>query len=252
MPKGTMLDRLAGAMKTLSKREGKSMTPRQRVAAAQRWNSLADIGEDEAGRLYRLAEVNATQPGVPNKDDLGEWGDFNNALSEMGIREHGVGFRADNPFHIDWMGEPYQYEAHLKNYRPLTDAQYKRLRDNGIGGGYISIEDYAYANNIDPDELLEAMQRRMYNSGLNRNSRIWIDNYKNIVPTEQYRGRLMTPSVRNAIEQRKGELWNEYFEAEDPAQGIGWSEEKAEAMDKEFEERARWDVLYPERRGWRY
>ena len=138
-------------------------------------------------------------------------------------------------------------------YGALTDKQrhLERLRDNGIGG-YVSIEDYAYANDIDPDELLEAMRRRMYNSGYDRNSRIWIDNYKNIVPTEQYRGRLMTPSVRDAIEQRKRELWKEYFEDEDPAPGIGWSEEKAEAMDKEFEEQARWDVLYPERRGWRY
>ena len=33
-------------MKTLGKREGKALTPKQRVAAAQRWNSLADIGED--------------------------------------------------------------------------------------------------------------------------------------------------------------------------------------------------------------
>lgn len=46
MSKATILDRLAGAMETLGKREGKALTPKQRVAAAQRWNSLADISEN--------------------------------------------------------------------------------------------------------------------------------------------------------------------------------------------------------------
>lgn len=125
MLKGTILDRLAGAMKTLGKREGKSLTPRQRVAAAQRWNSLADIGEDEAGRLYRIAEENATQPGVPNKDDLGEWGDFNNALSEMGIREHGEGFRADNPFLSD------NIDKYAEQSDFLDWCRYNGLEPNG-------------------------------------------------------------------------------------------------------------------------
>lgn len=52
MSKATILDRLAGAMKTLGKREGKALTPRQRVAAAQHWNSLADIGETTADRMW--------------------------------------------------------------------------------------------------------------------------------------------------------------------------------------------------------
>ena len=59
MPKGTMLDRLAGAMKTLGKREGKALTPRQRVAAAQRWNSLADIADD------RLAHMDSRSEDIP-------------------------------------------------------------------------------------------------------------------------------------------------------------------------------------------
>lgn len=54
MPKQNLLDRLAGAMKTLGKREGKALTPRQRVAAAQRWNSLADIGETTADRMWDI------------------------------------------------------------------------------------------------------------------------------------------------------------------------------------------------------
>lgn len=54
MAKATILDRLAGAMETLGKREGKALTPRQRVAAAQRWNSLADIGETTADRMWDI------------------------------------------------------------------------------------------------------------------------------------------------------------------------------------------------------
>ena len=95
MAKGTMLDRLAGAMKTLSKREGKSLTPRQRVAAAQRWNSLADIGEDEIATLEALADEagnrGAAQRRYVNADD---------ALKFMNITD-GNGFRADNPFLSD-------------------------------------------------------------------------------------------------------------------------------------------------------
>lgn len=125
MPKATILDRLAGAMQTLGKREGKALTPRQRIAAAQRWNSLVDIGEKEAGRLYRRAEKNATQPGVPNKDDLGEWGDFNDALSEMGIRERGVGFRANNPFLSDDI-DKYIEQTHFLNW-----CRFNGLEPNG-------------------------------------------------------------------------------------------------------------------------
>lgn len=51
MAKGTMLDRLAEAMGTLNKRPRKGLTPRQRVANAQRWNSLADIYTKELGRI---------------------------------------------------------------------------------------------------------------------------------------------------------------------------------------------------------
>lgn len=57
MPKGTILDRLAGAMKTLGKREGKALTPRQRVAAAQRWNSLARIADDRLTDLDAISET---------------------------------------------------------------------------------------------------------------------------------------------------------------------------------------------------
>lgn len=56
MSKATILDRLAGAMKTLGKRKGKALTPRQRVAAAQRWNSLAGIADDRLAHMDALSE----------------------------------------------------------------------------------------------------------------------------------------------------------------------------------------------------
>lgn len=119
MPKGTILDRLAGAMKTLSKREGKSLTPRQRVAAAQHWNSLADIGEDEVATLEALADKagnrGAAQSRYVNADD---------ALEFMNITD-GNGFRADNPFLSD----------NIDKYREQSDfldwCRYNRVEPNG-------------------------------------------------------------------------------------------------------------------------
>lgn len=122
MPKENFLDRLAGAMKTLGKREGKSMTPRQRVAAAQRWNSLADIGDARLDVLDRLSEW----PGRRGHEAITQWYDMEEGLEDLGLLEPS-GFRASNPFRFDWMGEPFQYEARLKNYKPLTDAQYERM-----------------------------------------------------------------------------------------------------------------------------
>ena len=89
------------------------------VKAYKEW--LADIGEDEIATLEALADEagnrGAAQRRYVNADD---------ALEFMNITD-GNGFRADNPFRLDWMGEPYQYEARLKNYRPLTDVQYERM-----------------------------------------------------------------------------------------------------------------------------
>lgn len=95
MSKATILDRLAGAMQTLGKREGKALTPRQRVAAAQRWNSLADIGEDERFLLEEIAEK------AGNKGpEFGRYLQADDDLRSMGITS-GVGYRADNPFLSD-------------------------------------------------------------------------------------------------------------------------------------------------------
>lgn len=95
MPRKTMLDRLAGAMKTLGKREGKALTPRQRVAAAQRWNSLADIGEDEIATLEALADDAGNRGAAQSR-----YVNANDALEFMNITD-GNGFRADNPFLSD-------------------------------------------------------------------------------------------------------------------------------------------------------
>lgn len=70
MAKGTILDRLAGAMKTLSKREGKALTPRQRVAAAQRFNELGSIGQSE------LASMSMDDPRYP---------EIHRRLNKMGL-----------------------------------------------------------------------------------------------------------------------------------------------------------------------
>lgn len=51
MANASILDRLAGAMKTLGEREGKALTPKQRVAAAQRFNELGSIGQSELASM---------------------------------------------------------------------------------------------------------------------------------------------------------------------------------------------------------
>lgn len=119
MPKGTILDRLAGAMKTLGKREGKTLTPRQRVAAAQRWNSLADIGEDEIATLEALADDagnrGAAQSRYVNADE---------ALVDMNISDRN-GFRADNPFLSD------NIDKYAEQSDFLDWCRYNRVEPNG-------------------------------------------------------------------------------------------------------------------------
>lgn len=111
MPKENLLDRLAGAMKTLGKREGKALTPRQRVAAAQRWNSLADIGEDYT---YNRPEHG---PGYVTEKEM--------ALRDMGLQNHFGDTRADNPFLSD----------NINKYREQSDfldwCRYNGLEPNG-------------------------------------------------------------------------------------------------------------------------
>lgn len=107
MAKGTMLDRLAEAMGTLNKRPRKGLTPRQRVANAQRWNSLADISEDERFLPENIAD---TERGV---------------LSTIGLRDKEDGYRADNPFLSDNI---YKYEEQSDF---LDWCRYHRVEPNG-------------------------------------------------------------------------------------------------------------------------
>lgn len=119
MPKGTILDRLAGAMKTLGKREGRALTPRQRVAAAQRWNSLADIGEDELFRLEKLSE-NASDRGP----DFGRYLQADDDLRWMGVI-NGEGDVAANPFLSDNL-DKYEEQSEFLDW-----CRYNRLEPNG-------------------------------------------------------------------------------------------------------------------------
>lgn len=127
MAKGTILDRLAGAMKTLGKREGKSMTPRQRVAAAQRWNSLADIGEnrldeyrDTFGRDFLARD---RRHAVKNGLDNADYGDELWGLMDLGlVGEHSQ--RADNPFLSDNI-DKYREQSEFLDW-----CHYNRLEPN--------------------------------------------------------------------------------------------------------------------------
>ena len=121
MAKGTMLDRLAGAMQTLGKREGKALTPRQRVAAAQRWNSLADIGEGELDRLYdlsartdRTGEIAASRYATLGYD-----------MQDLGLKDMNSENRADNPFLSDNI-DKYQEQSEFLDW-----CRYKGLEPNG-------------------------------------------------------------------------------------------------------------------------
>lgn len=119
MPKENLLDRLAGAMKTLNKRQAKNLTPRQRVAAAQRWNSLADIGDEEVERLGELADE-AFNGGEPQR----RWKDANRALFNMNISNE-AGYRADNPFLSDNL-DKYEEQSDFLDW-----CRYNRLEPNG-------------------------------------------------------------------------------------------------------------------------
>ena len=121
MAKGTILDRLAGAMQTLGKREGKALTPRQRVAAAQRWNSLADIGEGELDRLYdlsartdRTGEIAASRYATLGYD-----------MQDLGLKDMNSENRADNPFLSDNI-DKYQEQSEFLDW-----CRYKGLEPNG-------------------------------------------------------------------------------------------------------------------------
>lgn len=110
MPKTTetMLDRLARAMGTLGRRKGKTLTPRQRVAAAQHWNSLASIGMNEYDDRYnRFIDANKYDMAITRDNELKlrkEAEDAYMAMRDLGISSTEYPFGsgrseyADNPF----------------------------------------------------------------------------------------------------------------------------------------------------------
>ena len=114
MARMTLMDRLARASETLGRR--RPTTPYGRIAAAQRWNSLADIAEDEVARLEAFADEvgnrGAAQSRYVNADK---------ALVDMGIG-NGEGFRADNPFLSDNM-DKYTEQSEFLDW-----CRYNRIR----------------------------------------------------------------------------------------------------------------------------
>lgn len=131
MAKGTILDRLAGAMKTLGKREGKALTPRQRVAAAQRWNSLAGIGNDELEGLYHEYGREKTVPSYSSRSDevYKELDELRNGLRDIGFLENNGLNRefseASNPFLSD------NIDKYAEQSEFLDWCRYNRVEPNG-------------------------------------------------------------------------------------------------------------------------
>lgn len=116
MAKRTILDRLAGAMKTLGKREGKALTPKQRVAAAQRWNSLAGIADD------RLAHMDALSEDIP--EIMKDYNREAHAYDAMKLlRDQSNAY--DNPFLSDNI-DKYAEQSDFLNW-----CRYKGLEPNG-------------------------------------------------------------------------------------------------------------------------
>lgn len=114
MPRMTLMDRLLRANRSLMRR--RPTTAYGRIAAAQRWNSLADIGEDEVARLESLADKagnrGAAQSRYVNADE---------ALVDMNINTDD-GFRADNPFLSDNV-DKYREQSEFLDW-----CNYNRIR----------------------------------------------------------------------------------------------------------------------------
>lgn len=158
MAKATILDRLAGAMKTLGKREGKALTPRQRVAAAQRWNSLADIGENyidnSAWRLSNNEHERARQA-IMDANQIGilEGQMYNYRRADNPFLSDNIDKYAEQSDFLDWCrynkvepnGQtlkqfrwetyqtlPYREQMHIrypKGYMPEDDIPYQSFEE---------------------------------------------------------------------------------------------------------------------------
>ena len=109
MSKATILDRLAGAMQTLGKREGKALTPRQRVAAAQRFNELGSIGQSE---LASMAMDDTRYPEIHRR------------LNKMGLINNEEELQ-DNPF-LSNIIDKYREQDEFLDW-----CRYNRVEPNG-------------------------------------------------------------------------------------------------------------------------
>lgn len=137
MSKGTILDRLVGAMETLGKREGKALTPKQRVAAAQRWNSLADIGEDRLDKYRNTFGkdflARDRRHAVKNGLDNADYGDELLGFMDLGlIDETDPQNIARNPF-LSKIPAKYDEQTEFlawcrDNHIPPTPLNLKRFR----------------------------------------------------------------------------------------------------------------------------
>lgn len=127
MAKATILDRLAGAMETLGKREGKALTPRQRVANAQHWNSLADIGENRLGEYRDTFGMDFLardrRHAIKNGLDNADYGDELYGLMDIGVINDD-GYRAANPF-LSGNGDKYQEQDEFLGW-----CRYKGVEPN--------------------------------------------------------------------------------------------------------------------------
>lgn len=137
-----ILNRLARAMETLGRREGRSLTPRQRVAAAQRWNSLAGIGMNEYDDRYnRFIDANKYDMTITRDEELKlrkEAEDAYRAMRDLGISSttypFGSGWSeyADNPFLSDNVDKYREQSEFLDwchyNHIPPTPVNLKQFR----------------------------------------------------------------------------------------------------------------------------
>jgi hypothetical protein len=164
MSKATILDRLAGAMKTLGKREGKALTPRQRVAAAQRWNSLADIAKNE----WRVDSDELLDAATASKDRYEMYDRQSRAqnkidkLYEMGLISEGR--TGENPF-LSRIPEKYHeqdnflywctkngYEPTQENLKQFRWETYLLNSPGSVGTKYRTIDEFP--DYLEPGEVL--------------------------------------------------------------------------------------------------
>lgn len=169
MAKATILDRLAGAMKTLSEREGKTLTPRQRVAAAQRFESLGHLADNRLNEYRDTFGVDFLnrdrRHAIKNGLDNADYGDELFGFMDLGlIDETDPQNIARNPFlsknptkydeqseFLDWCRynkvEPNARtlkQFRWENYKTLPYRQQQWIANKDAIKSYLGPEMYGY------------------------------------------------------------------------------------------------------------